>query len=141
MIDSASVFSLKLDCEFKEISFLFFLFLLSFFFFFFFYLFCVCLFFSFVWCVGAGQSYHCLWGLKCFFHSVLCIITNNSRASHCLKRVRIWNFSGPYFPAFTLNTERCSLSLRTQSNIGKIRTGKTPNTDTFHTVSKLQYLF
>ena len=25
---------------------------------------------------------------------------------HCLKRVRIWSDSGPYFPAFGLNTER-----------------------------------
>ena len=134
-------FHWNLTVNLKKFPFCFFFSFSLFFFFFFFYLFCVCLFFSFVWCVGAGQSYHCLWGLKCFFHNVLCIITNNSRASHCLKSVRIWSFSGPYFPAFTLNTERCSLSLRTQSNFGKIRTGKTPNTDTFHAVSKLQYLF
>ena len=25
---------------------------------------------------------------------------------HCVKSVRIWSFSGPYFPAFGLNTER-----------------------------------
>ena len=25
---------------------------------------------------------------------------------HCAKRVRIWSYSGPYFPAFGLNTER-----------------------------------
>ena len=25
---------------------------------------------------------------------------------HCMKSVRIWSFSGPYFPAFGLNTER-----------------------------------
>ena len=134
-------FHWNLTVNLKKFPFCFFFSFSLFFFFFFFYLFCVCLFFSFVWCVGAGQSYHCLWGLKCFFHNVLRIITNNSRAWHCLKSVRIWSFSGSYFPAFTLNTERCSLSLRTQSNIGKIRTGKTPNTDTFHTVSKLQYLF
>ena len=134
-------FHWNLTVNLKKFPFCFFFSFSLFFFFFFFYLFCVCLFFSFVWCVEAGQSYHCLWGLKCFFHNVLCIITNNSRASHCLKSVRIWSFSGPYFPAFTLNTERCSLSLRTQSNFGKIRTGKTPNTDTFHAVSKLQYLF
>ena len=134
-------FHWNLTVNLKKFPFCFFFSFSLFFFFFFFYLFCVCLFFSFVWCVEAGQSYHCLWGLKCFFHNVLCIITNNSRASHCLKSVRIWSFSSPYFPAFTLNTERCSLSLRTQSNFGKIRTGKTPNTDTFHAVSKLQYLF
>ena len=30
---------------------------------------------------------------------------------HCLKSVRIWSFSGPYFPEFGLNTERYCLSL------------------------------
>ena len=29
------------------------------------------------------------------------------------------NFAGPYFPAFALNTERYSVSLRIQSNYGK----------------------
>ena len=33
-------------------------------------------------------------------------------------------FSGPYFPAFGLNTERYGLSLRIQSECGKIRTRK-----------------
>ena len=33
-------------------------------------------------------------------------------------------FSGPYFPAFGLNTERYSISLRIQSKCGKIRTRK-----------------
>ena len=33
-------------------------------------------------------------------------------------------FSGPYFPAFGLNTERYSVSLRIQSEYGKIRTRK-----------------
>ena len=33
-------------------------------------------------------------------------------------------FSGPYFPAFGLNTERYSVSLRIQSECGKIRTRK-----------------
>ena len=30
---------------------------------------------------------------------------------HCVKSVRIRSFSGPYFPAFGLNTERYSVSL------------------------------
>ena len=34
------------------------------------------------------------------------------------------NFSGPYFPAFWLNTERHSVSLRIQSECRKIRTRK-----------------
>ena len=43
-------------------------------------------------------------------------------------------FSGPYFPAFGLNTERYSVSLRIQSECWKIRTRKTPYFDTFHAV-------
>ena len=43
-------------------------------------------------------------------------------------------FSAPYFPAFGLNTERCSVSLRIQSERGKIRTRITLNMDTFHAV-------
>ena len=38
----------------------------------------------------------------------------------------------PYFPTLGLNTERDGVSLCFQSKCGKIRTRKTPNTDTFH---------
>ena len=53
---------------------------------------------------------------------------------NCVKSVLIGSFSGPYFPAFGLNTERYRISLRIQCKSGKIWTGKTPNTDTFHAV-------
>ena len=53
---------------------------------------------------------------------------------HCVKSVHIPSFSGPYFPAFGLNTVRYSVVLRIKSECGKIRTRKTWNTDTFHTV-------
>ena len=53
---------------------------------------------------------------------------------HCLKRVRIWNFYGLYFPVFRLNKEICGVNLFIQSKCGKIRARKTPNTDTFHAV-------
>ena len=53
---------------------------------------------------------------------------------HCVKSVPIWSFSGPYFLAFGLNTERYSVSLRIQSECGKMRTRKTSNKDTFHAV-------
>ena len=43
-------------------------------------------------------------------------------------------FSDPYFPAFVLNSERYRVSFRIQSEFRKIRTRKTPNTDTFHIV-------
>ena len=38
------------------------------------------------------------------------------------------------FPAFGLNVERYGASLRIESECGKIRTGITPNKDTFPTV-------
>ena len=50
---------------------------------------------------------------------------------HCVKSVRIRSNSGLHFPAFRLNTERYSVSLRIQSKCGEIRTRKIPNTDTF----------
>ena len=56
------------------------------------------------------------------------------RAAHCVKIVRIRNFSGPFFPALKLNMERYGVSLRIQSECGKTRTRKTPNTGTFHAV-------
>ena len=46
---------------------------------------------------------------------------------HCMKRVRIRNFSGPHFPAFGLNMDRYGVCLRIQSERGKICTRKTPN--------------
>ena len=55
--------------------------------------------------------------------------------NHCVKTVRIRSFPAPYFPAFRLDTERYRPSLRIQSEYGKIRTGKTPNTDIFHAVN------
>ena len=44
------------------------------------------------------------------------------------------SFSGPYFPAFGLNTERYGVSLRIQSECGKIQTRITPNANTFYAV-------
>ena len=52
-----------------------------------------------------------------------------------MKSVCIRSFSGPYFLSFGLNTKRYRVvSLRIQSECGKIRTRCTPNTDTFHEV-------
>ena len=50
----------------------------------------------------------------------------------CVKSVRIQSYSGPFFPAFALNTERQGISLRIQSECGKIWTRIIPNTDTFY---------
>ena len=50
-----------------------------------------------------------------------------------VERVRIWSSSsGPYFPAFGLDTERYGVFLRIQSECEKIGTRETPNTDIFH---------
>ena len=38
---------------------------------------------------------------------------------YCVKSVRIWSFSVPYFLAFGLNAERYSVSLRMQSECRK----------------------
>ena len=56
-----------------------------------------------------------------------------SLLQHCVKGVRIRSYSGPYFPAFELNTPY-PVSLRIQSECGKIWTRITQNTDTFHAV-------
>ena len=52
-------------------------------------------------------------------------------ANHCVKRVRIQSYSGPYFPTFGLNTGTYGVSLRIQSECGKIRTIITPNRTLF----------
>ena len=52
----------------------------------------------------------------------------------CVKSVGIRSFSGPYFPAFGLQTKIYTENLRIQSQCGKIRTRKTPNMDTFYPV-------
>ena len=57
--------------------------------------------------------------------STLCVKGLN--VTHRMESVRIRIFSGPYFPV-------SSVSLRIQSKCWKIRTRKTPNTDTFHVV-------
>ena len=53
---------------------------------------------------------------------------------HCVISARIWNFSSPFFLAFELNTERYGVSLRIQSECGKIWIRKAPNTNTFYVV-------
>ena len=69
------------------------------------------------------------------------LVTNESKLNvkkiqneHCAKNTRIRSFSGPYFPAFGLKTERYFVSLHIQSECGEIRTRKSSNTDTFHAV-------
>ena len=49
----------------------------------------------------------------------------NLSFDHCIKSVRIWSYSGPYFSAFGLNI---------QSECGSTWTRITPNTGTFRAV-------
>ena len=53
---------------------------------------------------------------------------------HCVKIFCIRSFSGPYFPAFGLNTDIYKINLHIGSECGKMRTRKTPNTDFFYAV-------
>ena len=60
---------------------------------------------------------------------------------HGVKREKsdsIRSYSGPHFPAFGLNMERYSVSLRNQSECGKMRTRITPNTDNLYAVCILR---
>ena len=53
-------------------------------------------------------------------------VTSSINESVCIR-----SFPGPLFPAFGLNTERYGVW---NAECGKIRTSKTPNRDTFHSV-------
>ena len=61
--------------------------------------------------------------------------TDQANVTHCVKSVHTQSFSSSYFPAFGLNTERYGLSLRIRFKYEKIRTRKTPNTDTFYALT------
>ena len=55
---------------------------------------------------------------------------------HCVKSVRIWSYSSPYFHVFGLNLEIYKVSIRIQTKCVKIRSRITPTTDTFYTVQE-----
>ena len=65
---------------------------------------------------------------------------NSQKLVHCVKSVRIQSYSGPYFPAFGLNTKRYSVSIRIQIECGEIQTRITPNKDSFYAVRSMQYM-
>ena len=69
-------------------------------------------------------------------HRIVVVFFSNK---HFVKSARIKSYSGPHFPAFGVNTERYSVSLRIQSECREMRTKITPNTDTFYAV-KLGFL-
>ena len=68
------------------------------------------------------------------------IIWQKTKTKYCVKSVRIRSYSGPYFPAFVLNTEIYGISLRIQSECGKILSRITPNTSTFYAVFSFCFL-
>ena len=73
-------------------------------------------------------------------YSILTFVLENARNDyHCVKSVHIRSYSGPYFPAFELNTERYGVFLRIHSEFGKMRTRINPNTDTFHAVHFIHF--
>ena len=57
---------------------------------------------------------------------------------HCVKSIDIRSYSGPNFPAFRLNTETYGVSLRIQSECGKMRARIAPHVDIFHAVVNLK---
>ena len=85
-----------------------------------------------------------LWWNYGLFMDHKCIETRNMNLRlicfhphHYVKSVRIWSYSGPHFPAFGLNTERYTASLRIQSKCGNMPTRITPNTENFNRVHLL----
>ena len=63
-----------------------------------------------------------------------------SRISHYVKSVRIRSYSILHFPAFGLNTEKCSVSLSIQSECGKIRTRITTNRTLLRSIRSKKYI-
>ena len=79
----------------------------------------------------------CVWlfcGVGAWWAKIRSSLFQTVAEGHCVERVRIRSYSGPYFPALRLNSEGYSVSLSCQSECGKIRTRITPNTDTFHAI-------
>ena len=69
--------------------------------------------------------------------------TKSQSNHHRVKIVRILSYSGLHFPAFGLNSERYSASVRIHCKCGKMQTRIIPNTDTSYAAhfSKLNQRF
>ena len=74
-------------------------------------------------------------GITCKHWFVFTFKIQSLLALSLRKKCSYSEFFWSVFSAFGLNTERYEVSLRIQSKYGKIRSRKTPNTDTFHVVS------
>ena len=53
---------------------------------------------------------------------------------HCLEKVRIWNYSSPYFSRIFPHSDWKRRSVRMREKPGKMRTRITPNIDSFYAV-------
>ena len=88
-----------------------------------------------LWVFPVGQNVRCVFPLV---EQILIMVGHRKMSDRCfkacVKSVRIRSFSGLYFLAFRLNTERYSAYFRIHFERGKIRTRKTPNMGTFHAV-------
>ena len=87
---------------------------------------CICFLVEKGWCYAICVCAHLHYLFSCFWQHFYLI--------HCVKSVRIWSYSGLHFPAFGLNMERDFVSLRIQSECGKMLTKITPNRGTFYAV-------
>ena len=67
----------------------------------------------------------------------ICWKLKNNIPTNSVKSVRIRKISGPYFPAFGLDTEIYRVNFCFQSKYGKIRTRKTPNAEAFYAVKSI----
>ena len=61
-----------------------------------------------------------------------------SRKQHCIKMSKYGVISGPYFPAFVLNTERCAYLSVFSPNAGKYGAELTPYLDNFPVVQRIR---
>ena len=87
-------------------------------------------------CLGCLTVQSPWWAVRTYWSQDLYRYTMYSSFSFilCVKRVFIRSYSGPSFLAFGLNMERNSVSLRIQSECGKMRTRITLNTENFYAV-------
>ena len=83
-------------------------------------------------CLFSLYDFQCCYSINWYW----VVNRSTSQNTHCVKSVGIRSFSDPHFPAFWQNTERWELFLSIQFKCEKMRTRKTPNTDTFHAVTR-----
>ena len=72
--------------------------------------------------------------VKSAFNEIKAIAPLGAKIRHCVKSARIWSSSGPYPQHLDQIWRDTEYPPRIQPKCRKIRTRRTPNTDTFHTV-------